>query len=334
MRRLATIQIISEVRPVANADALDVVRVLGWECVAKRGEFKPGDRCVYFEIDSLLPPDVPAFGFMANKGYRVKTIKLRGQISQGLAMPIGTFPWLSNCPDGTDVSSKIGSGVKKFEVDLPPSLGGIARGVYPEFIRKTDEPRIQGCPGLLTRHADARWYVTEKIDGTSFTAYWHEGVFGVCSRNLDLREDDGNAHWRMARKAGLPESLPKLGRSIAVQAEVIGPKIQSNKYARTDLEAYVFGVWDINSARYVPIAEMLEISARLGLPTVPVLQTDVCLIDATVDSIVAGTEGESKLHPTQREGLVYRTQEWRADDREGHASFKAINPSFLLRHGE
>jgi RNA ligase (TIGR02306 family) len=338
MRNLATVQTVSEVRPVPNADSLDVVRVLGWECVAKRGEFAPGDRCVYFEIDSLLPQDVPAFAFMAKLGYRVRTIKLRGQISQGLALPISTFPWLAGVPDGDDVSSKIGSGVTKYETAVHPSLGGTARVNYPCFIRKTDEPRIQGCPWMLARHADAQWYVTEKIDGTSFTAYWHDDVFGVCSRNLDLIESEGNAYWAMARKAGLPDSLPalcrSLNRSLAIQSEMIGPKIQANKYARTEHELYVFGVWDCDACRYVDLQEMLDICEGLRLRTVPILMTDVCLIGETVDSIVAATEGESVLHPTQCEGHVYRTQQNRADYKHGHASFKAINPSFLLRHGE
>lgn len=341
-RKLASIQVVEEIGPIDGADAIEVAKVLGWRCVVKKGEFSPGDRCVYFEIDSMVPKDVPALAFMEKQRWRVKTIKIRGQLSQGLAVPLTAFPWLAGKAVGEDVSSMIGSGVTKWEPDVHHSLTGEARGSFPGFIRKTDEPRIQSCPGMLHRHRDALWYCTEKLDGTSFTAYYYREDFGVCSRNLNLKpesadgNDTRNAHWRAAKAYGLGTSLPNLckalNRDLAVQGEIIGPKIQGNKYGRDGLELYVFGVYDIEAGAYVDLREMLGIAEALRLKTVPVIATDIPLADVSVDSIVAAAGGESVLAPIPREGVVYRTMAYEADDRHGHASFKAISNEFLLKH--
>lgn len=345
-RKLASIQRIESLKPIAKADAIECARVLGWDVVVKKGEFQPGDLCVYFEIDSMIPQDVPELAFMANARWRVKTIKLRGQLSQGLALPVSTFPWLrlTDNPIDTDVSSMIGSGVTKWEPDIHPSLSGEARGSFPGFLRKTDEPRIQSCAGLLRRHADALWYATEKLDGTSFTAYWYREDFGVCSRNLNLKpesvngNDTRNVHWRVANRLDLAETLPKLcvayGRDLAIQGEVVGPRIQGNKYGLEEPTLFLFGVYDIERAEFLDLPDLVNMSASLGVKHVPMIANHIDLGGSTVNDLVRSAEGKSRLADTQREGLVYRTTQYRADDRAGHASFKAINNKFLLKHGE
>src|SRR4051812_39405747 len=104
MRTLASIQTINAVEPILNADAIEKIRVLGWWVVAKKGEHKLGDKVVYCEIDSLLP-ERPEFEFLRASsfkpaqvdetgsvvipaGFRIKTIKLRGQVSQGICFPL------------------------------------------------------------------------------------------------------------------------------------------------------------------------------------------------------------------------------------------------------
>lgn len=332
MRNLATIQTIASITPHNNADSLDIATVLGWQCVVKRGEFSPGDKCVYFEIDSVLPQDVPALQFMASAGYRVRTIKLRGHVSQGLAMPMSCFPWLAKCEVGTDVSNMIGSGVTKFET---VEHCGNARGSFPAFIRKTDEPRIQTCAGHMKRlYADELWYATEKLDGCSFTAYWDGTRFGVCSHNLDLEESESNAHWAIARKLNLPNKLPLLGIPTAIQGELVGPKIQGNKYGLTDNRLYLFSAWDIDSQRYEDVYSLANVAQYLGVPVVPMHGQYMRIDFEDVPGIVAMATGQSVIAPVKREGLVFRTVDARADSKYGHASFKAINPEFLLKHGE
>lgn len=87
MSELATIQRITNVRHHNNADALDIVKVLGWEVVTKRDEFKVGELCVYICIDTILP-EVPEFEFLRNKHFRIKPIQLRKEYSNGICFPL------------------------------------------------------------------------------------------------------------------------------------------------------------------------------------------------------------------------------------------------------
>ena len=231
MRQLATIQQIADVQPIPGAGSIEVVKVKDWHCVAKKGEFHVGDKCVYFEIDSLLPSDNPVFEFLAKgtktktmnvdgqdyTGYRLKTIKLRVQLSQGLALPLGSFPHsfgLDFYDVGHDLSESFG--IVKYEAPIPAQLSGKVKGNFPGFIPKTDEERIQNIGPTVARHQEAgtQFYVTEKLDGTSATFYRHttntDGPhFGVCSRNLELLEKEGNTHWEIAKRYKLMGTIPR-----------------------------------------------------------------------------------------------------------------------------
>ena len=119
MRKLASIQTIKYVKPIPDADSIETVGILGWECVSKKGEFQTDDKCVYFEIDSLLP-EIPEFEFLRKgcwnetfKKFRLKTIKLRKQLSQGLALPLSVFPNLAKLNVGDDVTELLG--IEKYE---------------------------------------------------------------------------------------------------------------------------------------------------------------------------------------------------------------------------
>ena len=148
-RKLASIQLIKELTPISGADAILCAKVLGWECVVKKSEFAVGDKCVYFEIDSVLP--IASWNDHlrkeADKKLRVKTIRLRGQLSQGLALPLSMLP-----PDeyevGMDVTSLIG--VEKYEPVVPTHLAGVVKGNFPTFLNKTDELRLQSEPNVLS----------------------------------------------------------------------------------------------------------------------------------------------------------------------------------------
>jgi len=87
MNNLATIQIVKNVRHHSNADALDLIQILGWQVVTKRDEYKENDLCIYVAIDTILP-DKPEFEFLRNKNFRIKPIRLRGMESAGICFPL------------------------------------------------------------------------------------------------------------------------------------------------------------------------------------------------------------------------------------------------------
>jgi len=150
-RKLVTIQKLEEIMPITGADFIDFARVKGWWVVVKKNEFKVGDEILYFEVDSFLP-DLPQYEFLKKGsslkrmlvdgeikiGIRLKTIKLRGMISQGLIMPLSILP-AGNYVVGQDVSDLLG--VIKYEIPIDSSLSGIVKGFFPFFISKTDEER-------------------------------------------------------------------------------------------------------------------------------------------------------------------------------------------------
>lgn len=353
MRKLASIQTVNAVEPIPNADAIEKIRVLGWWVVVKKGEHKPGDRVVYCEIDSLLP-ERPEFEFLRPSsfkpaqtdpegavvlpaGFRIKTVRLRGQVSQGICFPLSILPADAITEEGVDVTELLG--VLKWEPPPPVGMGGKVKGGFPGFLPKTDETRVQVLEKVLQRHRGKTFYVTEKLDGTSFTAFLRQGEFGICSRSLWMDEaDETNILARVARGHKLAEKLrqasERVGFDLAIQAEVIGPGIQKNKYALPAATLRVFNVLNVNDYRLLDHAVMLELLAAVGLEAVPQLGTIV--LSHSVDELIAFSEGTSALNPkVQREGVVLRPfVEEHDEDIGGRLSLKAINPKFLLKYDE
>ncbi|HEY1186155.1 MAG TPA: RNA ligase (ATP) [Gemmata sp.] len=351
MRTLASIQTVNTAEPIPNADAIERIRVLGWWVVVKKGEFRPGDRVVYCEIDSLLP-EAPDFEFLRASsfkpavldgagavlqaaGFRIKTIKLRGQVSQGICFPLSVLPPGVELADGTDVTEVLG--VRKWE---PPQTGasGRSKGTFPGFLPKTDETRVQVLEKTLARYQGLEFFVTEKLDGTSFTAFVREGEFGVCSRNLLLdTTDELSTLVRVAKQLGLEERLRAFGSArgfdVAIQGELIGPGVQQNKYGLKQLALRVFNVFDVSAYRFLDHADALAAVSEMGLEGVPQLGT--IALNHDVDALVALSEGASVLNPkVQREGIVLRPLREVEDGYLGRLSFKAINPKFLLKYDE
>lgn len=337
-RKLASIQRVSELFPIPGADNIEGCRILGWECVVKKGELLPGQLCVYFEVDSVLP-EKPEFEFLKNRAYRIKTIKLRGQIAQGLALPLDSIKYtdLSGFSEDDDVTDILG--VVKYEIperDIPAQLRGKVKGYFPTFLKKTDEIRIQAVPKVLERHAGKRFYYTEKLDGSSFTVYVKDGIFGVCSRNLDIARDSEfpelivNAFWKAAIKLDLERKMLSLGKNVALQGELIGPGIQQNKYKLTDFDVYFFNVWDIDNHKFYDYEDFKSLIESLGEKTVPILGE--IYLNFTVKELVQLSIGKSVLYEVQREGIVFRPIKETVDVKIGRLSFKVINPQFLLKY--
>ena len=203
MRKLVTIQKIVDITPIPDADKIELAQVLGWQCVIKKDTFKIGDLCVYFEVDSYLPINDIRFEFLRassyrnnevmGEGYRIKTQKLRGQISQGLVLPLSEFPELKNANIDEDVSTLLN--VVKWDMPEMESNAGTIVGDKPHGIPTTDETRVQSIDALRQQLLGKRYYISTKMDGTSCTAYLKNGEFGVCSRNNLLKDDGKSSMW-------------------------------------------------------------------------------------------------------------------------------------------
>ena len=337
---MATIRRIEEVKAIPNADKIVAYRVGGWWVVDSIGKYVVGDLVVYAEPDSFIPTAIAPFltkpghyakTFEGVEGERLRTVKLRGQLSQGLLLPHDTV-WDKNMFDfnrfveGDDVSELLG--IFKFEQSVPAELAGEVKGMFPSVIPKTDQERIQNLSVELEqwRTEQLTWEVTEKLDGTSMTVYVIDGEVGVCSRNLDLKRNPDNSLWRAAIRHGLEEKLAGYG-NIAVQGELVGNGIQGNMYKMRDQDFYVYDVYNVDARRYFTPAERKTFVDALDLLHCPVFKSDFVLATETVDDLLKQAEGKSVMGDIvgpEREGLVFKCN-------EKQASFKAISNAFLLR---
>ncbi|RFS26402.1 RNA ligase (ATP) [Chitinophaga silvatica] len=327
-RKLASIVTIDDLQPIVDADQIEVATVKGWKLVVKKGEFRINDHAVYCEIDSFLPV-IEKFEFLrktsyrkmaGQEGFRLKTIRLRGQVSQGLLLPISILEGY-NYELGENVAERLG--IVKYEPPMPAELAGVAKGNFPSFIFKTDEERIQNLTKEYESFKQHTFYVTEKLDGSSATFYLNEGIFGVCSRNLDLQESENNSFWQVARELDLEKKLTSLGKNLALQGELIGEGIQSNPYVVKGQVVRFFNVFDIDTQTYLPLPAFREIMESLDLQHVPILDESFKLPETT-DALLALAEGTSVLSSAEREGIVIRSI-----DRQ--ISFKVISNKFLLK---
>lgn len=339
MRKLAKIVRIDELNPIEGADAIECAVVGGWKVVAQKGLYKVGDLAVYFEIDSWIPHELAPFlskgkeprEFEGVKGERLKTIKLRGQLSQGLLMPLeeACKNIESELFEGLDVTVPLG--IQKWEKPINAQLAGVCKGNFPSLIPKTDQERVQNLKKELANaiEAGAKYEVTEKLEGSSMTCYLIDGVFGVCSRNMDLKETAENAFWKTARAAGVEEKMrAEFGLAdFAVQGELIGPGVQGNIYKLTDTQFHVFDIYDIRRGQYVDPATRRAMVASMGLTHVPVVAFQAALTDTLgitdIDGVLRVAEGKSQLADTEREGIVFKCV-------NGGMTFKAISNVYLM----
>jgi len=336
MRKLASIQVIENIAPIPDANVIRVASVLGWKVVIKEGQFQIGDRCVFVEIDSVFPPK-PEFADFLKRSNRLKTIRLRGQVSQGVCLPLGILP-PGDYNVGDDVTAILG--ITKYEPPIPACLAGEVKGAFPAFIPKTDEPRVQVSQDLLNKYHQQKFYCTEKLDGSSVTYYCKDGQFGVCSRNLEMKYTENNTLWKLAHYYEIEAKLKKLTFNAAIQGECIGEGVQKNIYKLRGQKFYIFNLFHIDEHRYLNLAEMQEAllamndNAAVPLELVPLIS--IIALPSSIDELVQLSIGVSELNQEAlREGLVFRLYEKEIWDPDlGRVSFKAINPEYLLKYGE
>jgi len=285
-------------------------------------------------------PDDPRFEFLKPRGMRIKTVRLRGQISQGICFP------LSILSDGFDIQEDadctIALGITKYESPIPACLNGIAKGSIPSFIPKTDETRVQILQDLLDRYKGEACYVSEKMDGSSVTFYVNGSTssplinkeFGVCTRNFELVEGPENTIWRIARELDIESKLRATGINIAIQGEVIGEGVQGNPLKLRGQSIRFFNVIDIDRRAYLSFDKFMEFMRGLALDTVPIITVDYRL-ENDINALVRMATRKSLVCPDAwAEGIVIRPLMEHVDPVIGRVSFKVVNPEFLLKTGQ
>jgi len=237
--------------------------------------------------------------------------RFKGAPSEVLITPINNVSF-SNI--GDDVTTQLN--VVKYHKPISPHLQGLAKGEFPSFIPKTDEPNYQRYPELVDALVGKPWYMTEKADGSSTTAYKWKGEFGICSRNLELVRNPDNGYWKVAEKYSVEEKLPD---GIAIQWETCGPGIQSNPMGLKEIDGFMFSAYHILYRRYLDFDEIRKLSIDIGFPMARLIEWGHCFIPHGVE-----TRGEGVyLNGKPREGVVIRSQK----NELGHKplSFKVIN---------
>jgi len=339
-RKLASIQTVLGIEAIANADAIELARIQGWQCVVKKGEFTVGSAGVFFEIDAV-PPDEPRFQFLWRPkdgtpiaqptSFRLRTLRLRGVLSQGLLLPLAQFPELPvTLLPGADVTEDLRIG--KWEPQLP--LNDEVEGPFLPGVPKTDEMRVQSVPEVIAELAGRHYVITVKCDGTSATygINRHTGAFTVCGRNWSLKRGN-NAYWHAAEKYQLETSLARHPEMI-VQAELVGPGIQKNRLGLQGIQLAAFNVYDQKNDRYLAHDEAGAFLGSIGVPMVEVLERGECFSHDQA-SLLAIAEGFYAGTLNEREGIVIRPlTESVSQVLGGRLSFKAISNRFLLKGGD
>jgi len=334
MRSLVTIQKVKGICPIPDSDFLELAHVMGWQCVTKKNEFREGDLGVYYEVDSFLPIDeryefLRASSYRDNadngQGFRIKTMRMRGQLSQGLLLPLEKFPELEGLAEGTDVTEKLN--VKKWYIPETSNPGGTIIGDRPNGIPASDEIRIQSALELLDELKGKPYYITTKMDGTSGIAYYIDGKTGCCSRNKEIKDEEEALYWLPVYKYGLKEKFAKLGKNLVLTGEICGPGIQKNRLRLTQIEWYVFDVKDTDANRYLPYDDACALCAQLGLQTVPLEERGEAF-GYSLETLLEKARGK---YPSglDKEGIVVRLS---ASPKA--VSFKVLNNDALLKEKE
>lgn len=345
MRKLASIQRVWKIEPIEGADRIELAHVLGWQCVVNKGQFKPMDVAVYFEIDSFLPiRDV--FEFMRassykktdimGEGFRLRTMRFRGQISQGLLLPLDRFPEIPESADvGDDVTDLLQ--VRKWEIEERVTTGGTVIGTLPYDIPHTDETRVQEEPDLIKAFAGLEYYISTKMDGSSHSIGIDENGFHVTGHNYEYKDDGSSAFYELVKARGyqakIEEYVNALGlKTLTIQGELCAPGIQQNRLRLARPEWYVFTVRE--NGKRVGLQRMLQICEALGMTPVPIEEVDTDLPSKypTVEALLERADGN---YPNggKKEGIVVRpTEPVYCPLISASLSMKIVSNKYLLKN--
>lgn len=345
MRKLASIQRIWKIEPIKDADKIELAHVLGWQCVVNKGQFREMDLAVYFEVDSFLPV-APEFEFLRassyrktdvmGEGFRLRTMKFRGQISQGLLLPISTFPLIpKDAEPGLNVTELLG--VKKWEIEERITTDGTMIGPLPYDIPHTDETRVQAEPGLIQAFAGMEYYISTKMDGSSHSVGIDENGFHVTGHNFEYKDDGKSPFYEYIKAAGLQEKMKTFMAdngltTLTIQGELCAPGIQKNRLKLTKPAWYVFTIRE--NGKRVGLERMLEICQVLQLESVPIEEIDYDLPSKypTVEALLERADGN---YPKggKKEGIVIRpTEPVYCELINAALSMKVVSNKYLLKN--
>ena len=373
-RKLASVQKIKAIKPIEGADKIEIVQVLNWDCVAKKGEYQVGDTVIYFEIDSLLP-DIPMLEWLKGSSwsqklnkYKISTHKFRGQISQGLVMPIKDLKELYNqindnngiaypidimAPtEGADLTEILN--VEKYEP--PVSNGSLGDLIHHEwYIPKTDEERIQVCAAdVLPTYMNSEqgdWYSSIKLDGTSCTAGLFDDAFLIGGRNQFYKDENMytttvNKYFKNGAKEKFENYKAINGVYVAFQGELCGPGIQGNKLGLKEKEWFIFNAFVSKTGKngsYVKcdLLYMLKLCEEFGLKHVPLIDAEdkfkfdpVETVDNTVEKLLKYVDDIKyrKYFADAAPNQIAEGVVFRTEDMTH--SFKVVSNKYLLKGGE
>lgn len=305
---IASIQKITNVRPHPNADSLNLGTVLGWQVVFNKlqNDYKDGDLVVYIEIDSVVP-DIPQFDFLKNKNFRVKPIRLRGEASNGLCMPLNAFPdhFKDDVQVGQDVSELLN--IQHYEKPLPASLSGDVVGYIPPFIIKTDETNLRSYPDALNELKNKEYYITRKDDGSSVTFFVKDGEFGVCSRQLQLKKSDKNTIWLMNDLYHIEENIKQYfpNINVAIQGELVGPGVNGNNLGLKSHEVHLFSILFLDNRKYSNYHELVGFCNTCKIPMVTFVEHGNNF-EYTLDDLITLSNKQKYANDQPGEGIVIR----------------------------
>jgi RNA ligase (TIGR02306 family) len=329
--KLASIETITDRIHHPNADKLDIVKVLGWQVITKRDEFKKGDKVVFVVIDTILPK-APWSEFLADKKnpespIRLKTAKLRAFYSQGLVLPLSVLPEnVQGWHEGADVGGALG--IKKYEKEIPAQLSGEVLGGFPTYLcAQTDEDNGLSNPELVNEVLSNKWItVTQKLDGSSCTIIIEDAkIRSVCSRRLELKETEDNSFWKVARKI----DLSNCGRGrYVIQGELMGPGVQGNQLKLIEPELYVFQI-KYNDGFYPYLDMVFECRNTFKCKYVPHVENfDTTETKITSDYLQDLADKQILSSGGPAEGIVVRPLDYRSAGNGRPLSFKIINRNY------
>jgi RNA ligase (TIGR02306 family) len=333
--KLASLERIKSIAPIPGADRIQLATVLGWQTIIKRGEFVEGDMCVWHNPDTIVDETNPIYSFLESKRFRIKVVKFKGKFSQGLALPLYPLlgldtPFPAFQTEGTDVSELIK--IKKYEKELHACLASEIAGNFPtHLVSKTDEPLLRSHPAVTHELAKKKVRATLKLDGSSCTIGLVNGEFFVCSRNLKLKENEGNSFWRIARQYDLENKFRAGHDDVIVQGELCGPGVQKNPMGLPALDFYAFNVTFPNPERNYADGESAETFAKAcGLKWVPLAwEGELPEADQIIPFLQEFVNGLKYPNGKPAEGIVVRPLiEERSNELAGRLSVKIINENY------
>lgn len=359
MRKLVTIRHIAGIKPIEGADRVELAQIDGWRCVVRKNDFVVGEQIVFFEPDTAftnVDDDRISFlkktshkqwkkadGTLVAECLRIKTIRLAGQISQGLVMKISRFEKeiATSEKDGLSLEEVIGirhydSLSEEMDVKLGKFSASVSRGHFPHFVPKTDLPRIQNYLGLFETCKNMQFEVTEKMDGSSMSVGYSQShldtePYFVASRNQMLQTGGRDNYNRLAMMNNLQTILKEhhdeTGDELCVQGELVGPRINGNKDNLIDFDYRIFQIWNITHCKWLTVGERMKFCEKHQLNHVRVIDDRQQTFKSfqTIDELVEYVRAFKTANNNPVEGLVFKSQ-------DGDTTFKVLNPDYLLKN--